>query len=193
MAFFLGDKVKTFNLTRERIARIWVNQLPEPVQSSKVYVNARPASGPWGNEHILHRSIAVELFIPVGGRFLYGLLGCEFEPNEVSAPLIATPVFQREKHTVGLDSLADRLDCVEPWLDTEYHDSILGGAKKAAEKFRPFRRNLVFRSGRQGRLGSSSALYRRLAHLCVCLLGVPEDDLVCSIEEMLSVRSGLMA
>jgi len=187
MARILGHQMRTFALTMERRARVWIDSSEMPgvmsvderrmLKYRDVYCR--------GNQKARRTAIAVELFIPVGGRFLYGMLGGKAFGSEASQSLIEIADMTSHGRVV-VDSLAGSLDTVVPWVDAEYYDSILDGASAAVEGFEAFPDKFVFCSGRQGALGSTPILFRRLAHICVALLAAPDAD----IEKRLEERGG---
>ena len=96
------------------------------------------------------------------------------------------PTFLHKVPAGDMDPLVGNLDNVVPWIDEEYCEAILEGAGLAMGQYRGFPGRLRFCSGRQGVLGSSPKLFRRLAFICVSLLGVAEIDLELRLEELVS-------
>jgi hypothetical protein len=182
--------MRSFNLTRERRARVWFGDLPHarPVVHEQCSVSQTQEKRCRGVAHTLRRSVAVELFVPLGGRFLYGLLGCQAIGNESQSVVVEVGNFPHLAAREAIDSLVGSLDNVVPWIDEQYHDSILEGAGVAVEQYERLPERLRFCCGRQGALGSTPTLFRRLALICVSLLTVAEDDLERCLEALVSTE-----
>src|SRR5436190_1104820 len=73
MEEFLDATVKNIELGRHRRARIWLGSLPDAAYRSpgKLARSWVASLAP----PVANRSAAVELLVPKGGRFTYGLLG----------------------------------------------------------------------------------------------------------------------
>ncbi len=110
-------------LSRSRKARIWIDDLPAGVWlEPESHVERRFLS----NTTVLNgHKIAVELFIPRGARFDYGLIGGELSSNESNEFLVAIC------HSVGTrlltDSLVGALDEVRVGLPLDYANAVLEG------------------------------------------------------------------
>lgn len=177
--------MKSFNLTKERKARVWLNDGPASLQTDKIsYKEVVQCEGDF---RPLRTAIAVELFIPAGGRFLYGLLGVQSFGDSVEKTRIEIPIFSRPPVTHVSDSLASTVDTVVPWIDDEYHAAILTGASTAARKYAVLPESIRVCSGHQGLIGSSSKVFRRLAFICVMLLATSEEDIGRKIEELVAL------
>ncbi|WP_146744642.1 hypothetical protein [Herbaspirillum rubrisubalbicans] len=180
--------MKEFNLTRERRARVWVNSSEFPdamffnercvLRSRDVYCQ--------GDQRVRRTAIAVELFIPAGGRFLYGMLSGQAFGREASQSMIQIADITSGRRDKIAGSLAGSLDAITPRVDAEYHDSILEGASAAVQAFEIFPKEFIFCAGRQGALGSSPTLFRRLAHICVTLLASSDADIGRRLEDLVN-------
>lgn len=180
--------MKEFRLTRERRARVWVNssEFPDVIFLNERHVLRSRDAYCRGDQRALRTAISVELFIPAGGRFLYGMLsGQAFGSEESQSRIHIADITSGEQDKIA-DSLAGSLDAITPRVDAEYHDSILGGASAAVQAFEIFPKEFIFCAGRQGALGSSPTLFRRLAHICVTLLASPDADIGRRLEDLVN-------
>jgi hypothetical protein len=170
--------MKIYELNYEKKARVWLNEISMPRSESGGNSKIIKKVSCIGEKIALREAVSVELLVPLGGRFLYGMLGgsgmgigaCE-TTLKVSNGLIA------EKNDKVVDPLSGRLDHVTPWVSIDYCSSILDGAGLAAEKYASFFSAFSFDVGRQGVVGSSPNFFRLLGFLVVSLLAVPEQDI----------------
>lgn len=183
MARILGHSMKTYELTHERKVRVWLNETAkhkdentsEPLLVKGVSCN--------GGKRPLREAVCIELLVPLGGRFLYGMLGgigtggsAHEATLQISNSLIA------EESEGAVDPLSGRLDQVSPWVSIDYCSSILDGAGLAAKNYASFFPSFTFNMGRQGVIGSSPNFFRLLGFLVVSMLAVPDRD----VEEYLN-------
>lgn len=72
------SKIITLNLSDYRKARVWLGELPDII-----YPVAEIVETTLGTKNVAVAEIrraAIEMFVPKGGRAVYGLLGAEFSP-----------------------------------------------------------------------------------------------------------------
>ena len=180
--------MKLLNLTKERKARIWLDEIPLMIQTDELHFPVcSEVVDCKGVLHPLRTTIAAELFIPTGGRFFYGLLGIQSFGVEGQQTCIELGNFARHRNSEIRDSLAGTLDVVEPWVNEEYHAAIFLGASTAASRYAMLPRHIRICSARQGLIGSSSVLFRRLAFICVALLATSDGDIEQKVEELVSL------
>jgi hypothetical protein len=143
-----------------------------------------------GSATALRRSIVVELLIPVGGRVLYGLLGCVASGADDDRVTTSIQI-AGGRSPWSEPPLVGRLDEVEPWVDEEYHPGIAHGTALALADYRAFPQRLVFSCGAQGRAGSSINMFSRLAFVAVAFLSVPAAEVPSRLEQLLETWSRL--
>lgn len=162
------------SLSHEKRARIWF-------QSPEEYVTQ-----PFSSRAIrvvptvrlnAHRKIAVlEMFVPGGGRFGYGLLGATIVGGgqmdgdiAVDIPVTGSsgPIFH--------SSLAGNLDVVRWGLPAEYADAVAAGTRESLIAGAPAAGGIQFTWAAHGFVGSSSHWFRRLAVLVTRLLITPSE------------------
>lgn len=175
--------MKSFNLTKERKARVWLSELPTSFQTDEL--SCKKVVQCEGSVRPLRTTIAVEIFVPAGGRFLYGLLGIQSLGKSADKTRIEIPIFSRPPITHVSDSLAGTVDKVVPWIDDEYHAAILAGMSAAVGEYAIVPERIRICSGRQGLVGSSPEIFRRLAFICMTLLAIPEEDIGWKTEELI--------
>lgn len=148
-------------LSHNRKARIWISDLPEGVLvEPSSHVERRFSS----NKRLVDsRKIAIELFIPRGARFDYGLIGGEFITNESNE--FVTTVCHSIEARVLADSLVDVLDEVKVGLPLDYADAVLEGiVSESAHAALPTGHLLVCCAA-YGRFGSSVFFFRLLGKI----------------------------
>src|SRR5437762_10186888 len=131
MEEFLDATVKNIELGRHRRARIWLGSLPDaayrsPGKLTRSWVASLAPPVP-------NRSAAIELLVPKGGRFAYGLLGGVFE--EIPQPQFVLDVQEgtTDDHAYT-SSLAEPLDLIRVGLPTEYCKAIVDGFESSRQK-----------------------------------------------------------
>lgn len=148
-------------------ARAWVGELPNlPTEPSQVVQKVIEVRHPPRRS----RSIAaIEVLIPCGGRFIYGLLGGEFTPND-SQPLVVQVACSETGQTITDWSLARRLDAVISGIPPWAAEEILNAALENAESQALGPGCLRYSLGAHGVLGSSRSVFRGLAGVVVSLI-----------------------
>ena len=157
-------------LSRERRARVWFDR-PDgyATQPSEIRVNQiRPKA----RVEEYRRSVVVEMLVPAGARFEYGLLGATVIDNGTATGEIALEVaVTGAKGPIFAESLAGSLDAVRWGLPAEYAESVEVGAREALlADGAPAGHRLQFAWAAHGYVGSNSHRFGRLAALVVRLL-----------------------
>jgi len=176
-------------LSKERRARVWFDGSPENAVRMVGATQFCRRIGPTSDSKYVGRSVTVELFVPLGGRFVYGLLGCEATGENNST----VDVIAQTASGSGLqfnDSLAGELDFVRWGLAEEYAKSVLDGATRAASLFSaPPVNTIQFSIAAHGEIGSTESIFERLSIAAIGLLTFPirTDDAISNrLEEILS-------
>lgn len=176
-----------FYLSKERKARVWLKELPDVWYANNESSDHHRVAECLGTRRIIRSKVAVELFIPVGGRFLYGMLGgCAEGENSSKTTIEIADGASCKRIGASKDSLVDSLDRTMHWIDSDYFPSILEGAAAAAEEYEFLTKIFRFSTGKQSAIGSSPALFRRLAFIVVALLAVPEKDVEECLEDLVT-------
>ena len=156
---------KSLNLSHHRKMRVWLGELP-PLKYPVVDSVERTIKAI--NSQIYNRKYAaIEMFIPKGGRAIYGLLGAEFQPQLSQEILVQVAV--SETATQQLDwLLASSLDRTYMGLPSEYCQSVLSGALTGAEILGSGL--LHINCAAHGEVSSSPRIFNHLASTLVKLL-----------------------
>lgn len=175
-------------LSKERRARVWLDKLPENEVFLASATDHHRRIDVAGNCASKRKIVAVELFIPLGGRFLYGLLGCE-AIGEKSSTLDVVVQTSLKKEKQFTDSLAGKLDLVWWGLPDEYANAILNGATAGISKFgSPTAQSIRFCCAAHGEIGSTVSIFERLGMVTTALLTLPAEshaDIVTTLEQIL--------
>lgn len=160
--------MRTLDLQRLRTARVWLGGLPDAAYTPAAHLTRSIAVR--GALAGASKMAAVEIFVPVGGRFMHGLLGGHFDPDGSDRLLV----------TVGLSSrtdipfengLTNELEDAHIGLLPEYGEAVLEGVEDACSRVEVLGGGLLtFRHAVHGDVGSSSVFFRALASIVVELL-----------------------
>ena len=165
-------------LSKERRARVWFDSPPPNVCLSAGPTNFYRRIDAPDARVLKHKTVTVELFIPVGGRFLYGLLGCEVIGEQASALNIIVQASSKKEHKFT-ESLVGDLDTVWSGISDEYANAVLDGASIGASKFgSPAVEAVRFCFAAHGEMSSTVSIFERLGMATVALLTHPEGQSV---------------
>jgi hypothetical protein len=164
-------KLIVLNLSGYRKARIWLGAWPElNYPAVKVLSRTKDAKKVEISEV---RRTAVEMFIPTGGCFIYGLLEAEFTPTNLGEFSLKVATSANTGNPVDW-SLAASVDEVCAGLPLEYSESVIEGALSAADILGSG--ILCFEGGAHGAVGSSKRIFRHLATTAVRILACPFES-----------------
>lgn len=166
--------MKILDLGRFRQARVWSGDLPDATYPSThvithtVAVRCRPPVG--------KQIIAVELFVPLGARSMYGLIGGQFEPDEKNCLTVDVRVSSSSERLLA-DSLASKVDEVRVGLPDEYVAAFLSGIDIAqSEPDAVTSGKLLIDCAAHGVMGSNEAIFKNLAIVLLKLLSRASAD-----------------
>ena len=125
------------------------------------------------------KQAALEILIPVGARFLYGLLGAEFIPND-SGKFSLEVLLSTNNASIFQQSIASELDLVRVGLPREYSQSVVEGALQSLNNKSLETLGcgvLQFNQAAHGEIGSSNKFFCQIAGTVVQLLTLnPVED-----------------
>jgi hypothetical protein len=167
--------MRTLELGKYRRARIWIGELPDVVcPSAKTLTHAVAADGELLSSL---RLAAIEVFVPLGPRSMYGLLGGQLKPDATNHLSVDVSVSSATERLLT-DSLATKGDEVRVGLPAEYAQAVLAGVDTAKTELNALTSGkLSINCAAHGAIGSCGAVYKHLAATLVKLLNAPSLDL----------------
>ncbi len=153
-----------------RKARVWLQELPAITYvkidevTASVETRVSEISGT--------RYAAIELFIPLGGRAAYGLLGARYDPDPSAQQLAIRVDVTGDKDSSIEWARANVVDYVRAGLPMEFTQGVIDGAIEAKDTIGSGK--LHFMCAAHGAVGSSHMMFNVLAKLVVNLLNVSE-------------------
>jgi hypothetical protein len=173
--------MKTLEFGKHRRARFWVETLPDvvyPFQSTVMRTFSATAES-----YEVQRAIAVEIYVPVGPRALYGLLGGRLSPGSSGVLRVEVGISSPSQRLLP-DSLAVNSDEVRVGLPAEYAQSVFDGVSLAqSQLITTVAGHLVIDRAAHGAVGSCPLIYRHIAAILVKMLNAKnfsfsEEDLL---------------
>lgn len=159
--------VRTFELGEYRRARVWLGDLPDASYSSITTLSHAIAAHEESQNEL--RLAAVEVFVPAGGRFMYGLLGGEWHPDPTGQLNINVSISSSNERLFD-QSLAMKNDEVRVGLPAEYSQAVLAGIEFAKSELNELPSGkLSINCAAHGVVGSCEAVYKHLAAILVKL------------------------
>ena len=147
-------------------ARVWLGELPSlPTGLSQVLQREIQLHQPPRSSRSM---AAIEIFIPYGGRFSYGLLGGEFTPSD-SKQLVVQVTSGEGGQIITDRSLARGLDVVRNGLPPWVAEEILSAASENVE-IQTLGPGCLRFLGAHGEIGSSRWVFRGLANAVISLI-----------------------
>jgi hypothetical protein len=151
------------------IAQVWLSDLPAATLTPRRLLKDRvDHASP--NATAAEGQVAIELVAPSGARIQYGLLGATFKPSAIGGTDIV--VWQTDSVDDGpFASTITRADQPKVGLPSEFAAYVLYGAAEA--NLGSLIGTLTFDRAAFTDVGSSAALFRRLARAVVGVLATP--------------------
>jgi len=177
----LGLKeMRTLKLGRHRRARVWIGDIPDVLCASQnTLIQHYAAPG-----YLLYepREAAVELLVPLGARFMYGLLGGRFAYEATSELHVEVSVSSAHERPFP-ESLAKSIDEVRVGLPSEYGGAALAGVEFAGADSPLTAGRLIVSHGAHGAVSSCIAIYKHISAVLLKLFTLPngepsDDDLI---------------
>jgi hypothetical protein len=156
-------------------ARIWFDELPDWHYKGTEIIERQLESAM--SDQPIHQSSAIELFIPIGGRFYYGALAVTFVPATAGPLVIQVPVLEWKK---GADDILQdalpgiKLDTVVIGLLPEYANGIFDGLLNTVTAQVLGSGTLSVSGAAHGAVGSSPSMFKVLSRILVRLLTLDE-------------------
>lgn len=147
--------------------QIWLDELPEWRNEGAEVAERHQETSRRGITE--RRCAAIELFVPVGPRAYYSVLGAIFVPGQEDRLLIQVPISVNQGQPV-LESLAGRADKVRVGLPYEFTGSVFDGVLSINPAQLLGAGTLQFCCAATGDIGSSPWMFRVLGRVVVKLL-----------------------
>jgi hypothetical protein len=166
--------MRTLELGKHRRARVWIGELPDATYPSLKTLTHTIAT----DRESLHglRMAAIEVFVPLGPRSMYGLLGGRWQPGATDQLSVDVSVSATNERLLP-DSLAMKGDEVRVGLPVEYAKAVLAGVDMAKSELSALTAGkLLINCAAHGTIGSCEAVYKHLAAILVKLLNAASDE-----------------
>ncbi len=165
--------MRQLDLGKYRKARVWLDELPDA--TCPLGVNQEITMSAAGQSAQATR-VAVEVFIPLGPRSMYGLLGGEFMPS-TNGQLKVSIISSSGGGKLLPSSLASPEDQVWTGLPTEYCDAVKEGVHLAQQEIGAASGELVINCAAHGEIGSCAAVFKHLAIVLIKLINTQKSNL----------------
>jgi len=166
--------MKNLALGKHRQARVWIGELPNAACSSIEILNHSVAAKSRSQTELT--LVAIEVYVPLGPRSMYGLLGGEWQPdqsNQFSVEISVSAANER----LFTDNLAKRGDEVRVGLPAEYAKAVVTGVDVAKDELSMLPSGkLSINRAAHGAIGSCEAVYKHLAAVLVKLINFSEME-----------------
>jgi hypothetical protein len=175
LASSFNKAMRTPSIGAFRQARVWIGELPDAIYPPVDTLTHVVAAGrlPIRNGLTL---ATVEVFVPLGGRALYGLLGGRLKPTKGSHLSVQLSVSAPNEHSFP-DSLAEKVDDVRVGLPAEYVQGVFDGIDLAKGELNTVAAGKLFIDcAAHGAIGSSSAIFKHLAAVLVKLFNIAQAE-----------------
>jgi hypothetical protein len=166
--------MRTLELGRYRRARVWRGDLPDVTCASRDPLIRDFAA----HDHFLYepQKAAIELFVPLGARSMYGLLGGRFVCEATSS--LHVEVFVSSAHErLFPESLASSTDEVRVGLPLEYGAAVFAGIEFARGDSPLTAGRLIVDHAAHGAVSSCIAIYKDISAVLLKLLCSPNGEL----------------
>ncbi len=167
--------MRILDLGKERRARVWIGDHPDSDYPSQRTLSHSVTAGkkPYNQAKVG----VVEVLVPLGGRFKYGLLGGILRPAPTDVLSIELNVSSPGER-LFINSLAKEIDEVRVGLPEEYAEAVLSGVDVAKEQLNALAPgSLSICYAAHGAVGSSRVIFKHLATILVKILNSECVDL----------------
>jgi len=172
------EAMRTLELGKYRRARVWIGELPVATYpSAKTLTHTVAASDASQSEPKL---AAVEVFVPLGARSMYGLLGGQWTPGATGQLSVDVGITD-PNGPLFADNIAGKGDEVRVGLPAEYAQAVLAGVNLVQGELNTLSAGkLTINFAAHGAIGSCEAVYKHLAAILIKLFNAggaePSDE-----------------
>jgi hypothetical protein len=159
--------MRTLELGKYRRVRVWIGELPDAAYPTVKTLTHAIAAGRESQNGL--SLAAIELFVPLGPRSMYGLLGGQWKPDETDQLSVDVSISSANERLFA-DSFAMTGDKVRVGLPAEYAQAVLAGVdltKSELNTLAPGR--LTINCAAHGTIGSCESVYKHLAAILIKL------------------------
>ena len=175
--------MRTLELGKYRRARIWIGKLPDAACPSVKTLTHTIEAGRESQNGL--RLAAIEVFVPLGPRSMYGLLGGQFKPDATGHLSVDVSISAANERLLT-DSLVMKGDEVRVGLPAEYAQAVLAGVALAKGELNALTAGkLSINCAAHGAIGSCEVVYKHLASMLVKLFNAASLEL--SDEELVKL------
>jgi hypothetical protein len=163
--------MKQLDLGKHRKARVWLNELPDvgPLIGAVQELEISATS-----QSVQANRAAVEVFVPLGPRSMYGLLGGEYTPlttGQLKVMIISSPADEKSLFVPLTTSDRARIG-----LPAEYCEAVKEGIRLAEKEVVIAPGQLVISYATYGEIGSCAAVFKHLAAVLLKLINIRKHD-----------------
>ncbi len=164
------DNRMYIDLQKHSRARIWYEDAPQFNMHIVEQISKEHELSLQSRCMVVSSQVAVELLIPNGGKFGYGLLGASFYRDSSNAGIVrfVVPISEANSDVVP-DSIIRKLDVARVGLTKEYAVDVLADLESLEEGCLESG-SLVITSAAYSDIGSSRNMFRRVAHIMLALM-----------------------
>lgn len=165
-----------FELSYFRKTRVWFKGeqkflIPSDDTESKKYK-------PVLNKLIVNKAVIIELFIPAGARYSYGLLGANYESTSSGDLEVSVSNSNFSTSKILSDSLISKVEMPKLCLLPEYRGAIFNKIDYLADQERlNFSGKLNFCYGAVADISSNMRIFSTLTSLVLNIFHIPENEL----------------
>lgn len=172
-------------LSKGRVARIWLDDAPMHSNFNSLVI-AGANQKKRNAAHLRCQKVKVELLLPLGGRFLYGLLGCELSLYDQTRQRIELQI--QNGKSILTNSLAQSIDIVHSGLPEEFENSVLDEAGACLSKLDVESEfSVSFYDAAYGEIGSSISIFRRLCRIAISVIIMLNNSDSASFDDIKSI------
>jgi hypothetical protein len=173
-----------YELKYLRKIRIWFKPNKEYLLEDKNIDKKNFSS--FNSDGVVNTTVIVELFIPRGGRNIYGLLGVDYIATSLNNIEVSISNGKTVRPQILHDPLVGKSEPVYLYLPEEFRNSIFQQMKSLSDNHElKINGKLKFYYGAVSEISSSDWIFRKLTNLVVKLLGISEKDISCDLLDSL--------
>lgn len=163
-----------FDIGYLRKIRVWFehNQLLMLSSNNKAQIRKYPCHI---NNNSNNKTVIIELFIPQGGRIVYGLLGAKYMPTLINELEVSIFCSNKISQNIFNDALIDKIEPAHISLSEEYCNAVFDSIDSISRQGKlKFNGKLEFCYGATAEISSNEWIFRKLTYLLINLFNVAD-------------------